>query len=373
MGVIAYEQIANWNAGTSTASASRSTSRAASSARTGWSRRASWRPAAPPNSRAGSTAARWTPASRRRGSTSCRLVQGRHAADDTKNILFIMCDQLRWDYLSCYGHPRLATPNIDGARRQGRSLHARLCAVAGVRRLAHELLYGALRAVARRHLERRAAQGRRDDARRLPAPARARHRARRQDAHARRPARAWSGSASIPVRSSACASPNAASIPTSATTACTASDRTGATTRTCRATTAISTTRATPATIPGTTGPMRRRARATGWPPAGRCGMRASPRASREEDFETPYMTGRAMEFMPEAGDAAVVPASLLHQAALALHRAGALQRDVRPPTTCCRPCAPRRSGAIRIPSTPSSWIMRVSQNFARERGARAR
>ena len=31
----------------------------------------------------------------------------------TKNILFIMCDQLRWDYLSCYGHPRLATPNID--------------------------------------------------------------------------------------------------------------------------------------------------------------------------------------------------------------------------------------------------------------------
>jgi len=30
-----------------------------------------------------------------------------------KNILFIMCDQLRWDYLSCYGHPHLKTPNID--------------------------------------------------------------------------------------------------------------------------------------------------------------------------------------------------------------------------------------------------------------------
>ena len=30
-----------------------------------------------------------------------------------RNILFIMCDQLRADYLSCYGHPRLATPNID--------------------------------------------------------------------------------------------------------------------------------------------------------------------------------------------------------------------------------------------------------------------
>jgi len=30
-----------------------------------------------------------------------------------KNILFIMCDQLRWDYLSCNGHPWLQTPNID--------------------------------------------------------------------------------------------------------------------------------------------------------------------------------------------------------------------------------------------------------------------
>ncbi len=29
------------------------------------------------------------------------------------NILFIMCDQLRWDYLSCAGHPHLHTPNID--------------------------------------------------------------------------------------------------------------------------------------------------------------------------------------------------------------------------------------------------------------------
>jgi arylsulfatase A-like enzyme len=37
----------------------------------------------------------------------------------TKNILFIMCDQLRWDYLSCYGHPRLATPNIDKLATKG--------------------------------------------------------------------------------------------------------------------------------------------------------------------------------------------------------------------------------------------------------------
>jgi len=36
-----------------------------------------------------------------------------------KNILFIMCDQLRWDYLSCYGHPRLHTPHIDGLAKRG--------------------------------------------------------------------------------------------------------------------------------------------------------------------------------------------------------------------------------------------------------------
>ena len=36
-----------------------------------------------------------------------------------KNILFIMCDQLRWDYLSCYGHPRLQTPNIDALAARG--------------------------------------------------------------------------------------------------------------------------------------------------------------------------------------------------------------------------------------------------------------
>jgi arylsulfatase A-like enzyme len=37
----------------------------------------------------------------------------------SKNILFIMCDQLRWDYLSCYGHPHLSTPNIDGLAKRG--------------------------------------------------------------------------------------------------------------------------------------------------------------------------------------------------------------------------------------------------------------
>ena len=36
-----------------------------------------------------------------------------------KNILFIMCDQLRADYLSCYGHPFLETPNIDSLAERG--------------------------------------------------------------------------------------------------------------------------------------------------------------------------------------------------------------------------------------------------------------
>ncbi|MGR3742863.1 MAG: sulfatase-like hydrolase/transferase [Pseudooceanicola nanhaiensis] len=36
-----------------------------------------------------------------------------------RNILFIMFDQLRWDYLSCYGHPHLETPNIDRLASMG--------------------------------------------------------------------------------------------------------------------------------------------------------------------------------------------------------------------------------------------------------------
>lgn len=38
---------------------------------------------------------------------------------DRRNILFVMCDQLRWDYLSCTGHPRLRTPNIDALAARG--------------------------------------------------------------------------------------------------------------------------------------------------------------------------------------------------------------------------------------------------------------
>ncbi|MCY4550919.1 MAG: alkaline phosphatase family protein [Defluviicoccus sp.] len=36
-----------------------------------------------------------------------------------RNILFIMADQLRVDYLSCYGHPHLETPNLDRLAGRG--------------------------------------------------------------------------------------------------------------------------------------------------------------------------------------------------------------------------------------------------------------
>ncbi|WP_298361885.1 sulfatase-like hydrolase/transferase [uncultured Litoreibacter sp.] len=39
--------------------------------------------------------------------------------DSKTNILFIMYDQLRFDYLSCAGHPHLETPNFDRVAKRG--------------------------------------------------------------------------------------------------------------------------------------------------------------------------------------------------------------------------------------------------------------
>jgi arylsulfatase A-like enzyme len=36
-----------------------------------------------------------------------------------QNVLWIMAEQLRWDYLSCYGHPTLETPHIDRLASRG--------------------------------------------------------------------------------------------------------------------------------------------------------------------------------------------------------------------------------------------------------------
>ena len=38
---------------------------------------------------------------------------------DRPNVLWIMADQLRFDYLSCYGHPHLHTPHIDALAGRG--------------------------------------------------------------------------------------------------------------------------------------------------------------------------------------------------------------------------------------------------------------
>ncbi|MBU8543744.1 MULTISPECIES: sulfatase-like hydrolase/transferase [Roseomonadaceae] len=37
----------------------------------------------------------------------------------TRNVLFIMCDQLRWDHMACAGHPFLKTPNLDALAARG--------------------------------------------------------------------------------------------------------------------------------------------------------------------------------------------------------------------------------------------------------------
>ena len=40
-------------------------------------------------------------------------------SETVRNVLWIMADQLRFDYLSCYGHPHLHTPNIDALAARG--------------------------------------------------------------------------------------------------------------------------------------------------------------------------------------------------------------------------------------------------------------
>ena len=44
-----------------------------------------------------------------------------------KNILFIMCDQLRADYLGCNGHPSISTPNIDALAQRGVNFKRAYC------------------------------------------------------------------------------------------------------------------------------------------------------------------------------------------------------------------------------------------------------
>ena len=53
-------------------------------------------------------------------SATVQHTQGEETAvGKVKNVLFIMCDQLRADHLSCAGHPHLETPHIDSLARRG--------------------------------------------------------------------------------------------------------------------------------------------------------------------------------------------------------------------------------------------------------------
>ena len=56
---------------------------------------------------------------------------------DRKNILFIMADQLRSDYLACNGHPTIKTPNIDALAAKGINFTNAFCqsAVCGPSRM----------------------------------------------------------------------------------------------------------------------------------------------------------------------------------------------------------------------------------------------
>ena len=50
---------------------------------------------------------------------SLLLATAAVAAADRPNVLVVLCDDLRWDCLSCAGHPHLKTPNIDRLAKEG--------------------------------------------------------------------------------------------------------------------------------------------------------------------------------------------------------------------------------------------------------------
>ena len=71
---------------------------------------------------------------------------------DRKNILFIMADQLRSDYLACNGHPTIKTPNIDALAATGVNFTNAFCQSA-VWTVPDVVLYWSLYVHSRRNLE----------------------------------------------------------------------------------------------------------------------------------------------------------------------------------------------------------------------------
>ena len=264
-----------------------------------------------------------------------------------KNILFIMCDQLRWDYLSCYGHPTLATPHIDGLAARGvrftrAYVQSPICGPSrmsfytgrymqshgsnwnGVPLRVGEMTMGD-------YLRRSASQTVLVGKTHMAADTEGMERL------------GVDPKSIIGVRVSECGFD-----PYERDDGLHPRGPDGTLRQRPRATTAISTTRAMPATIHGTTGPTPREgdgnALASGW------AMRNARKPARvkEEDSETPYMTRRAMEFIREAGD----KPWCLHLSYIKPHWpyiAPAPYNDMYSADGCAsRSCAPKRSGATR-------------------------
>ena len=254
------------------------------------------------------------------------MSMSRTDTTQVRNVLWIMADQLRWDYLSCYGHPTLQTPHIDGLAAKRRALQSRLCAVADLRRLPHELLHRPLLPVAWRHLERNPVARRRADARRSFAAARGSAGHRRKDAHdpgSRRHGMAGDRSAFLDRRHDRRMRLRALRA-----------RRRAASLRAVRSQSALrhlsARAAASTAAIRGRTGPIPPRATTANCCPAGCCATAILRRAVPNEHAETPYITSRAMDFIAEAGDKPWLCHLSYHQAALALHRVGALSRHVQ-------------------------------------------
>ena len=273
-----------------------------------------------------------------------------HAAADRPpfgNVLFIMCDQLRADYLSCYGHP---SPAYAEHRRPGGSRRALRRAPTCRAR------YAAPRACrptpgdtshARSDLELRAAVGRPEDPWRSSAAARRSLRTRRQDARGARPRGREAARHRHHARRQAASRWKAGSSRTRATTA---SGRRASRSRATPTATGCARA-ATCRTTRGTT--SRTRAAGadgeilSGWQ------MRWAdcPRAIDERHSETPYTTDRAIDFMRRGRRHAVGPAPVVHQAALALRRPGAVPRFVRAGRRAARRAQRSRAPPRRIRS----------------------
>src|SRR4051794_27619117 len=49
----------------------------------------------------------------------CAVASSARAESAKPNVLFILCDDIRWNAMSCAGHPTLKTPNIDRIAHEG--------------------------------------------------------------------------------------------------------------------------------------------------------------------------------------------------------------------------------------------------------------